>query len=152
MDMNINISLVKSERDKRGWTQSHLAEVCDLSLRTIQRIEKLGVVSHESIKSLASVFELSVEKLTDVELKQSISPNTDVSVWENKSFFWLGTTGFIITAIIHMLISFTLQSETYYINHSIWFALYAMWGVFLFSGKPKGIFKAATCNKPIKRD
>lgn len=66
MDMQINIELIKSQRNKRAWSQTQLAEVSGLSLRTIQRVEKTGSASLESVKSIASAFELSVENMQEV--------------------------------------------------------------------------------------
>jgi transcriptional regulator with XRE-family HTH domain len=57
MDMQINKEFLRQEREQRGWTQSHLAEVADLSLRTVQRIEANGIASKESAMALASVLE-----------------------------------------------------------------------------------------------
>lgn len=51
---------VKDLRSQNGWTQQHLAEICDVSVRTIQRVEKDGVASMETTLALASVF--NVEK------------------------------------------------------------------------------------------
>lgn len=45
------------------WSQDHLAQVSGLGLRTIQRIETRGSASQESIKALASVFEVKPEDL-----------------------------------------------------------------------------------------
>lgn len=42
MEMQINKQLIKSKRVERAWSQSELAQVSGLSLRTIQRIEKSG--------------------------------------------------------------------------------------------------------------
>ncbi len=42
MDMKINKEILRREREQRAWTQSHLAEVADLSMRTVQRIERTG--------------------------------------------------------------------------------------------------------------
>lgn len=63
MEMKIDIELIKSQREKRAWTQSQLAKLSGLSLRTIQRIEKAGLASQESAKSIASVLEIPVERL-----------------------------------------------------------------------------------------
>lgn len=63
MEMKINIELVKSQRNKRAWSQTQLADVSGLSLRTIQRIEKTGSASLESVKSIASVFEIETSDL-----------------------------------------------------------------------------------------
>ncbi len=137
--MNVDINLIKTERNKRGWTQSHLADVCSLSLRTIQRIEKLGLSSHESVQSLAAAFEVTVDELTISEIKaaNTLSINFDKGSWTNKSFYWLGSVGFIITALMHMLMAIILSSGSDDFNHSIWFALYVVWGCFLLMGIPK---------------
>jgi len=58
LDMKINIEVIKQARVDKNWTQQQLAEICGLSLRTIQRIEKTGIASHESIASLSSAFEI----------------------------------------------------------------------------------------------
>lgn len=71
MEMELNKETLKNQRDRRAWSQTQLAEVSGLSLRTIQRIEKTGVASQESAKSLASVFECSISELvvTDVAVQ-----------------------------------------------------------------------------------
>lgn len=60
MEMQVNASRLKQERNKRAWSQEHLAEVTGLGLRTIQRIESSGMASNESIASIATVFEMTV--------------------------------------------------------------------------------------------
>lgn len=72
MDMQLNKDTLKTQRDTRAWSQTQLAEVTGLSLRTIQRIEKSGVASQESAKSLASVYECSI---TELLVKDVSSPN-----------------------------------------------------------------------------
>jgi DNA-binding XRE family transcriptional regulator len=61
--MELNKSNLKSQRDSRAWSQTQLADVSGLSLRTIQRIEKTGIASQESTKSLAAVYECSIKDL-----------------------------------------------------------------------------------------
>lgn len=65
MDMKVDSSYIKAERERRAWSQEHLAEVTGLGLRTIQRIEKTGNASYESVRSLAAVLEIDVETLRD---------------------------------------------------------------------------------------
>ena len=67
MDMYINIDLLKREREARNWTQQQLADICDLSLRTIQRIEKGGIASKESLASLGSAFNIEASTLLSTE-------------------------------------------------------------------------------------
>jgi transcriptional regulator with XRE-family HTH domain len=67
--VRVDSTLIKSERENRGWTQGHLARVAGLSLRTIQRIEKTGSASLESVTALASVFSVGVADLRADEAK-----------------------------------------------------------------------------------
>ena len=57
--------VVKRLRENNNWSQEHLAEMCGLSLRTIQRVESGQSASLETLKSLASVFEVDIAKLTE---------------------------------------------------------------------------------------
>ncbi len=68
MEMELNKETLKSQRDSRAWSQTQLAEVSGLSLRTIQRIEKTGIASQESAKSLAAVYECSITELVSQNL------------------------------------------------------------------------------------
>lgn len=52
--------IVKKLRLQRGWSQEHLAELTDLSVRTIQRLERGHKPGLETIKSLAAVFEVDL--------------------------------------------------------------------------------------------
>lgn len=61
--MDIRPEYVRNLRASRGWTQQQLAEIADLSLRTIQRVEKLGVASNETVSALCSVFEIDRDEL-----------------------------------------------------------------------------------------
>jgi len=63
MEMKINSKLIKTEREKRAWSQDHLARAAGLGIRTIQRIENTGSASLESVKALASVFDIEIERL-----------------------------------------------------------------------------------------
>ncbi len=61
--MKLKTNQIKLLREQKAWSQSHLAEVSGLSLRTIQRIEKEGSASQESVQALASVFETKPDVL-----------------------------------------------------------------------------------------
>ena len=60
MDMKIDAKRIRAEREKRAWSQDHLASVTGLGLRTIQRIESSGQASYESVSAIASVFKMDV--------------------------------------------------------------------------------------------
>ena len=57
--------IVKELRVKNKWSQEQLAAMSGLSARTIQRVESGQSASFETLKSLASVFEIDVNKLTE---------------------------------------------------------------------------------------
>lgn len=69
MDMQINKEFLRQQREQRCWTQSHLAEVADLSLRTVQRIETSGISSNESAMAIAAALEI---QLTDLRVQNSV--------------------------------------------------------------------------------
>ncbi len=52
-------------RDKNRWSQEQLAEFAGLNVRTIQRVESGRKASLETLKCLASVFEVDISKLTE---------------------------------------------------------------------------------------
>lgn len=76
--MQINQQLIKELRIGRGWTQQHLADAVGLSLRTIQRIEKTGATSIDTVAAFASVFEVERNQLTKFrdlnDEKSTLSP------------------------------------------------------------------------------
>jgi DNA-binding XRE family transcriptional regulator len=74
--MELNKQKLRHERESRAWTQSHLAEVADISLRTIQRIEKSGFASPESTQAICSAFEIKVD---DILTRQNENFNTSSS-------------------------------------------------------------------------
>lgn len=55
--------IVKKLRLQKCWSQEQLAEMADLSIRTIQRVEKGQKPSMETLKALASVFEVNIVQL-----------------------------------------------------------------------------------------
>lgn len=65
--------LVQKLRLQRGWSQQQLAELSGLSVRTVQRIESGQAASAETLKSLASVFEIDFSQLTS---EPEMSPTT----------------------------------------------------------------------------
>ncbi len=52
--------IVRKLRLRNGWSQDQLAELTDVSVRTIQRIERGHKPSLETAKALAAVFEVDV--------------------------------------------------------------------------------------------
>lgn len=69
--------MIKKLRERKNWSQEQLAIMSGLSVRTIQRIESGNKASMESLKSLASVFEVDVSKLTE-----------EITVIDKESKYW----------------------------------------------------------------
>lgn len=78
MDMNIDIEVIKQARASKNWTQQQLAEICGLSLRTIQRIEKTGIASHESVASLSSAYEIEKQNFVISKGTNKINSNQTI--------------------------------------------------------------------------
>jgi transcriptional regulator with XRE-family HTH domain len=68
--------LIQKLRLQRGWSQEQLAEVSGLSVRTVQRLERGQPGSLESLKALAAVFEIDLNRLKEptVETPQAAAP------------------------------------------------------------------------------
>jgi DNA-binding XRE family transcriptional regulator len=93
--MEIDKNLVKQYRVDRNWTQQHLADACGISLRTVQRIEKLGNASSESIMSLCAVFEITKQDIAIVpELKAQ--PKQTITLWP----YYLAIVGALALGLI----------------------------------------------------
>ncbi len=55
--MQLDTSKIRHLRQHKAWTQQQLADICGLSLRTIQRVELHGSASLETGRSLAAAFD-----------------------------------------------------------------------------------------------
>ena len=67
-------AIVRNQREKAQLTQATLAELCDVDIRTIRRIEKGEfAIGLEIIISLAEVFKMQPAELLDkVKLKHQV--------------------------------------------------------------------------------
>jgi transcriptional regulator with XRE-family HTH domain len=75
--------IVKKLREKNNWSQEQLAQFSELSLRTIQRVEAGNKASLETIKSLASVFEVNISKITE----EIIMIDKESADWQSEPWF-----------------------------------------------------------------
>lgn len=100
--MEINALKVKKLRTEQLWTQQHLADACDISLRTVQRVERYGNASNETLMSLAAVFNIDKNTLlVEVEPVEVIEQVTRLS---QKQLLILATaTGTVIGASLMYL-------------------------------------------------
>ena len=80
--MEINSKSIKRLRTAKSWSQQHLADACDVNLRTIQRIEAIGVAAPETVMSLAATLEVNQSDLIiDPDTHRPfIMPKTDLGL------------------------------------------------------------------------
>lgn len=85
--------LVKKLRTQHNWSQDQLATLAGVSLRTIQRVEAGNTASLETLKSLASVFEINVEKLTEgvTVIDKSTEAWKEVPLWVSLGMWGIRT-------------------------------------------------------------
>jgi len=67
--------LIQKLRLKRGWSQEQLAEASGLSARTIQRVEAGHPGSVETLKSIATVFEVDFSTLNPETFMDAATAN-----------------------------------------------------------------------------
>lgn len=60
---------VKHERKIRAWTQAQLAEIVDVSTRTIQRLETHGAAAFDTLMGVADAFGIDVKELNEFSEK-----------------------------------------------------------------------------------
>jgi transcriptional regulator with XRE-family HTH domain len=65
--------LIQKLRLQKGWSQQQLADLSGLSVRTIQRMEQGQPGSVESLKSLASVFQIDFLALKEPNMTESLT-------------------------------------------------------------------------------
>ena len=112
MEMKLDVDTLKQLRDSRAWSQSHLAEVADISLRTIQRIEKTGVASQESVKSICAAYGITVADIIDNSGESSSGMSQQSSSLFNMNGFKLSSATIKLTLLsfsVAFVIAFALN-------------------------------------------
>ena len=91
--MRLNPKTIKQLRDDKNWTQQSLADACGLSLRTIQRVEKEGVASRETMMSLCAVFEIKQSSL--INLDEAEANNSSQTTTNMKQYLMMFGTALL---------------------------------------------------------
>ncbi len=73
--LRANGTRIKILRIQRGWPREELARIARVNPRTVQRLEAGGNASVETLKSLATAFEMDADELMQ-EYGQTVSGNT----------------------------------------------------------------------------
>lgn len=117
--MKIDGSRVRQLRIGRQWSQEQLAEACGVNLRTIQRIERSGTGSLESVRALAAVFGVPPDELLPQEagtsqrqlaaVKTCLFKYADFSGLASRfEYWWFFAFAMLLTAIgaaIHEIVA-----------------------------------------------
>ncbi len=120
MEMKINQAILRRAREQRAWTQSHLAQVADLSLRTVQRIERTGDASMESASALAAALNVELASLLNVsDVLNTVSTSDQNAVIKTKGYRLLGAIGLAASALFAMGWWSTASAEQVMINLSV---------------------------------
>jgi len=107
--------VVKKLRNKKNWSQEQLATFCGVSLRTIQRVEAGNQASLDTLKSLASVFEVDISKLTE-----------EIIVIDKETDEWKAEPALVKFG----LIGIKKRSHMLFIEYSMILAGFVMWYLF----------------------
>jgi len=106
--MEVNAQAIKSHRTSRAFTQQHLADACDVSLRTIQRVERYGVASSETLMSLSAVFGLESSELLSIKQIENAQSNEEPVITKqiNKTIIMMASTfGAIMGSVVTYLLT-----------------------------------------------
>ncbi|TRZ41895.1 hypothetical protein DMZ48_15930 [Robertkochia solimangrovi] len=100
-------TIVKERRMKFNYTQMELAEISNISLRSIQRIENGAVMPRvHTLKILAKILDFPLELITTTD-------SLNVGKWQTWSFREIIISLLIIIATILLAIAFIAQSSTF---------------------------------------
>lgn len=119
--------VVKKLRTDRKWSQEQLAIMAGLSIRTIQRVESGQRASLETLKSLASVFEVDLSTLTEeITVIDKTSENWEKQPWWFKFLFFgvrsrkvqllFELASFIAAMLLLFLYPFKLVSAVFFLT------------------------------------
>jgi transcriptional regulator with XRE-family HTH domain len=66
---------IRLQRESRGWTQEHLADVSGIDVRTVQRAERGERLSADTLRGLAAAFDITVAELR--KMPKQVAEATD---------------------------------------------------------------------------
>lgn len=121
--------IIKNLRLKNGWSQEQLADMIELSTRTIQRIEKDDEASLESLKLLANVFKMDIQELQE-HLSTKALPKTHEVIHKDKNLM-------IFLSVNLLLFLINIMTNPHY----LWCIFpFLGWGIPLFYKRYKNQF------------
>lgn len=115
--------MIRKLRLAKGWSQEQLAEFSGLSVRTVQRLEKGDKPSLESLKALASVFEVDINDLTPED-----TDNASEQVVDNNTAIADDINGFYLNLIVFAIIVPILFVLNHFLTPGYYWAFWVLGG------------------------
>src|SRR5438128_1758539 len=94
--MKIDANRLRLMRESRGWSQDQLAELAGVNRRTVQRLEKCGNASLETLRAIAVTLNVDISGFTASEA-------TDRPSVEEEKVQLLGVYGPLLAALTDVL-------------------------------------------------
>ena len=96
---------IRQLREARGWSREHLASICGLSPRTVQRLETEGNASLESRMAVASALEVAAEHLLNAgESITGQAPNAAAISPADRMKIGLWIASLVLVALMFQLV------------------------------------------------
>ena len=131
MQMNVDAEKVRRWREERCWSQEHLAEIADVSLRTIQRLENGESVSRDTVMALAAAFDVDAAALTYDAAEEARKAVAHRDAEKNRQFmlsFWIHLATYV--GVIALLFAINMADAP----DELWVPWPAIgWGVGVFA-------------------
>lgn len=111
MSFKTDTAKIKRWREERHWSQEHLAQLAGVGLRTLQRIENGQQASSETLKALASAFNVDVIALSvdpEIEAAQIVRSRQAEAVRTLRLSFLIHTACYVVVVAVFMTISIGL--------------------------------------------
>ena len=104
--MVVDQSLIIDQRKQRNWTQQHLADACGISLRTVQRVERDGQASNETVQALNAVLDIELsQQQQETTVKPTSQAQIDKPVWLQALPLMVAlVTGIFLGALLAVLV------------------------------------------------
>ena len=133
--------LIRKMRIEKGWSQETLAEISDLSVRTVQRIERGHDTSLETMSALAAVFEVDVATLATQtskykEMETDMYKQVELPEEERNALIYVrDIKGFYTHLVIYLIAVACLAAANYFFTpERIWFIWATIgWGTGVFA-------------------
>ena len=114
MSYRVDTAKLKRWREERHWSQEHLAELAGVGLRTIQRIETGQKASADSLKAIASAYQVDVAALLsdpDAEAADIVQRRNDKTIAALRLSVLIHLAGYVIGMAVFAAISLGANAD-----------------------------------------